>query len=176
MDVRLNASYEQVYRSQKVCVCEPKCNGLLFMLWYVVSPLTILDTSVFSHYEQVYRNQEVCVSGPMFIGLFFSCAALAREVWTTQQRWRACYCCYRCRHRFWHLSLIIWPSQWATVLTVDSQPTLTCWSKKRKHNYKKKASSRNAICRITFMNYVMKEYTNLNYMSRWAGVLFQRLN
>ena len=27
-----------------------------------------------------------------------------------------------------------------------------------------------------FMNYVMKEYTNLRYMSRWAGVLLQRLN
>ena len=51
-----------------------------------------------------------------------------------------------------------------------------CWSKKRKHNYQKKASSRNAIRSITYMNYVMKEYTNLNYMSRWAGVLFQRLN
>ena len=32
---------------------------------------------------------------------------------------------FRYRHRFWHLSLIIWPSQWATVLTIDSQPTLT---------------------------------------------------
>ena len=56
-------------------------------------------------------------------------------------------------------------------------PTHTpCWSKKRKHNYQKKASSRNAIHSITFMNYVMKEYTNLSYMSCWAGVLFQRLN
>ena len=26
------------------------------------------------------------------------------------------------------------------------------------------------------MNYVMKEYTNLNYMTRREGVLFQRLN
>ena len=34
----------------------------------------------------------------------------------------------------------------------------------------------NAIRSITFRNYVMKEYTNLNYMSRRAGVLFQRLN
>ena len=32
---------------------------------------------------------------------------------------------YRNRHRFWHQSLIISPSQWATVLTVDSQPILT---------------------------------------------------
>ena len=55
-------------------------------------------------------------------------------------------------------------------------PHWPCWSKKRKHSYQKKASSRNAIRRITFMNYVMKEYTNLNYMSRWAGVLFQHLN
>ena len=50
------------------------------------------------------------------------------------------------------------------------------WSKKRKHNYQKKASSRNAILSITFMNYVMKEYTNLSYMSRWAGVFLRRLN
>ena len=61
---------------------------------------------------------------------------------------------YRYRYRFWHLSLIIWPS----------------WSKKRKHNYQKKASPRNAICSITLMNYVIKEYTNLSYMSRWARV------
>ena len=33
--------------------------------------------------------------------------------------------CYRYRHRFWPLSLIMSPSQWATVLTVDSQPSLT---------------------------------------------------
>ena len=57
-----------------------------------------------------------------------------------------------------------------------TNPHCPCWSKKRKHNYQKKASSRNAIRRIAFMNYVMKEYTNLNYMNRWAGVLFQRLN
>ena len=55
-------------------------------------------------------------------------------------------------------------------------PHWPCWSKKRKHNYLKKANSSNAKHRITFMNYVMKEYTNLNYMSRLAGVLFQRLN
>ena len=55
-------------------------------------------------------------------------------------------------------------------------PHWPCWSKKRKHSYQKKANSRNAICRITFMNYVMKEYTNLNYMSRWAGLFFHRLN
>ena len=29
---------------------------------------------------------------------------------------------------------------------------------------------------ITFMNYVMKVYTNLSYMSRSAGVILQRLN
>ena len=81
-----------------------------------------------------------------------------------------------CMYRYRQLSLMIWPSQWATVLTVDSQPHWPCWSKKRKHNYQKKASSRNAIRSITFMNYVMKENTNLNYMSRWAGVLFQHLN
>ena len=68
---------------------------------------------------------------------------------------------YSYRHRFWHLSLIIWPSQWATVLTVDSQPHWPCWSKKRKHNFQKKASSRNVIRSITFMNYVMKEYSLL---------------
>ena len=51
-----------------------------------------------------------------------------------------------------------------------------CWPKKQKHNYQKKASSRNAIRSIAFINYVMKEYTNLNYTSRWAGVLLQRLN
>ena len=55
-------------------------------------------------------------------------------------------------------------------------PYWPCWSKKRKHNYQKKASTRNAIRSITFMNYVMKEYTNLSYMNRWAGVLLQRLN
>ena len=55
-------------------------------------------------------------------------------------------------------------------------PHWPCWSKKRKHNYQKKASSRNVIHSITFMNYVMKEYTNLSYMSRWEGVLLQRLN
>ena len=26
------------------------------------------------------------------------------------------------------------------------------------------------------MNYAMKEYTNLSYMSRWEGMLLQRLN
>ena len=56
-----------------------------------------------------------------------------------------------------------------------SNPHWPCWSKKRKRNYQK-ASSRNAIRRITFMNYVMKEYTNLSHMSRWAGVLLQRLS
>ena len=55
-------------------------------------------------------------------------------------------------------------------------PHWPCWSKKRKLNYQKKASSRNAMRSITFMNYVMKEFTNLRYMSRWAGVLLQRLN
>ena len=55
-------------------------------------------------------------------------------------------------------------------------PHWPCCSKKRKHNYQKKASSRDAIRSITFINYVMKEYTNLSYMSRWAGVLLQRLN
>ena len=55
-------------------------------------------------------------------------------------------------------------------------PHWPCWSKKRKHNYQKNASSRNAIRSITFMNYAMKEYTNLSYMSRWEGVLLQRLN
>ena len=74
------------------------------------------------------------------------------------------------------MSLITSPSQWATVLTVDSQPSWPCWSKKRKHNYQKKASSRNAICSITFMNDVMKKYTNLSYMSLWESVFLQRLN
>ena len=55
-------------------------------------------------------------------------------------------------------------------------PRWPCWSKKRKPNYQKKASSRNTIRSITFMNYVMKKYTNLRYMSRWAGVLLQRFN
>ena len=41
---------------------------------------------------------------------------------------------------------------------------------------RRRPSSRNAIRRITFMNYVMKEYTNLSYASRWVGVLLQRLN
>ena len=56
MDVRLNVSYEQVYRSQKVCVFGPMCNGPFFILWYELPPLTVLDTFVFSHYEQVYRT------------------------------------------------------------------------------------------------------------------------
>ena len=30
MDVKLNVSYEQVYRSQKVCVSGPMCNGSFF--------------------------------------------------------------------------------------------------------------------------------------------------
>ena len=41
-----------------------------FMLWYVLPPLTILVTLVFSPYEQVHRTQKVCISGPMFIRLF----------------------------------------------------------------------------------------------------------
>ena len=83
---------------------------------------------------------------------------------------------YRYRHRFWHLFLIIWPSQWATVWLLIPNPHWPCWSKKRKGNYQKKAISRNAIRSITFMNYVMKEYTNLSYMSRRTGVFLQRLN
>ena len=30
MDVRLNISYEQVYRSQNVCISGPMCNDLFF--------------------------------------------------------------------------------------------------------------------------------------------------
>ena len=63
-------SYEQVNRSQKVCVCVPTCN-CLFMLWYVLPLFTILGTFVFSHYEQVYRTRKVWICGPMFIGLIF---------------------------------------------------------------------------------------------------------
>ena len=55
-------------------------------------------------------------------------------------------------------------------------PHWPCWSKKWKHNYQKKASSRNAIRSITFMNYVMEACTILRYISRWAGVLLQHLN
>ena len=44
---------------------------LSFMLWYILSSLTIFGTFVFSHYEQVYGTQKVCISGPMFIGVFF---------------------------------------------------------------------------------------------------------
>ena len=47
---------------------------LFFRLWYVLPPLTILDTFVFSHCEQVCRSQNVYICEPMFIGLF-SCFA-----------------------------------------------------------------------------------------------------
>ena len=30
-------------RLQKVCICGPMCNGLFFMLWYVLPHLTVLD-------------------------------------------------------------------------------------------------------------------------------------
>ena len=63
--------YEQVYRTQKVCVSGPMCNCLFFSrLWYVLPSVAILVTLVFSHYEQVCRTLKVCISGPMFI-LFF---------------------------------------------------------------------------------------------------------
>ena len=61
MDVRLNVSYERVYRLQKLGVSGPMCNDLFY---HVVICTTI------SHYVQVHRTQKVCVSGPKFIGLF----------------------------------------------------------------------------------------------------------
>ena len=69
MDVRLNVSYEQVNRSQKVCVSGPKCS----LFFNVVICTTIshnIGHLVFSHCEQFYRTQKVCVSGPIFIGFF----------------------------------------------------------------------------------------------------------
>ena len=62
--------YEQVYRSQKVCISGPMCNcpfSCCDMYYYLSQYWTL----VFSYYEQVYRTQKVCVSGPMFIGLSF---------------------------------------------------------------------------------------------------------
>ena len=47
--------------------------SMCFMLWYLLPPLIILHTFVFSRYEQVYRTLKVCFSIPMFIRLFFSC-------------------------------------------------------------------------------------------------------
>ena len=100
-------------------------------------------------------------------------------------KWGATYCYervradgtnhYRYRHRFWHVSLITSPSQWATVLTVDSQPILTLLIQETKTIIYQKASSRNAIRSIMFMNYVMKKSTNLSYMSCWAGVFLRVL-
>ena len=34
---------------------------IFFILWYVLPPLRILGTSVFSHYQQVYWTQKVCI-------------------------------------------------------------------------------------------------------------------
>ena len=77
-DVTLNNSYYKCHectsgwtspmnkcratKSQKVCVSGPKCNGLFFMLWYVLPPLIILGTLAFSHYEQVYGTMLLYMS------------------------------------------------------------------------------------------------------------------
>ena len=75
MDVRLNISYKQVYSRatgrRKYACPDPCVIVFFFMLWYVLPPLTILATHVFSHYDQVYRTQKVCISRPMFIRFFF---------------------------------------------------------------------------------------------------------
>ena len=38
-----------------------------YILWYVLPPVTILDTFVFSHFDQVYSTQKVCVSGSTYV-------------------------------------------------------------------------------------------------------------
>ena len=72
----------------------------------------------------------------------------------------------------WSYRPVSEPLFWLLIPT----PHWPCWSKKWKHNYQKKASSRNVICSIMFMNYIMEACTMLSYISRWMDMLFQRLN
>ena len=83
-DVTLSTSYNKFHEwtsgwtstmnkytgRRKYAFPDPWVMVFSFMLWYILLPLTILDTFVFIHYEQVYRTQKVCVSGPMCNGLF----------------------------------------------------------------------------------------------------------
>ena len=55
----------------------------------------------------------------------------------------------------WSYRPVSEPLFWVLIPT----PHWPCWSKKRKYNYQKKASSRYAIRSIMFMNYVMEACT-----------------
>ena len=77
-DVTLSTSYKKCYEwtsrwtspmnnymatGRRKYVFPDPCVIFFFMLRYVLPPLTILVTLVFSCYEQVYRTQKVCISG-----------------------------------------------------------------------------------------------------------------
>ena len=84
-DVTFSTSYNKCHELTSGWTCPMnKCTGrrkyafpdpsvivFSFMQWYVLPPLTIFGTFVFSHYEQDYGTQKVCISGPMFIWTFF---------------------------------------------------------------------------------------------------------
>ena len=104
--------------------------------WVSLSPF--LSSS--SHTTQLHYTNSYTYSHPNLNFLQYTRQILVPHVmWSAQavydlkidhtQRHLSALCgarsAYRYRHRFWHMSLIIWPSQWAIVLTVDSQPTLT---------------------------------------------------